>query len=128
MPEITITTDDSSTIITLEMDLSSGESESFNAVLKAPKKPGSYTVTVSVRTEYSTIEERADYKVLALNPAVIALNADLRENNGIRGTVSLESPFSPDLVDWDMTVDVKVYAVYENGKSQVFFKEVPEYL
>ena len=60
-----------------------------------------------------------------MNPAVTALTADLREDNGIRGTVSLESPFSPDLVDWDMTAMVKVYAIYENGKSQVFFKEVP---
>ena len=124
-PGITITTQGSSQTLNPELDLASNESGSFNATLTAPQKPGSQTITISVKTEYSTIEGTADYQVKALNPAVTTLSADLREDNGIRGTVSLESPFPPDLVDWNTTALVKVYAVAENGKREVYSQEVP---
>jgi hypothetical protein len=124
-PEITISTYGDSKTINQELDLGSNESEEFRVVLKAPQKPGSQTLTVAVRTEYSTIEKSVDYQVRALNPAVTTLSADLQEDNGIRGTVSIGSPFPAELVDWNTTAVVRVYKVVENGKKEVYSGDVP---
>jgi len=124
-PEITITTEDDNKTVNPEFDITSGESENFNTMLIAPMKPGTHTVTISVRTEYTTIERSVDYQVRALNPTVTTLSANLWEDNGIMGTVGLESPFPSDLVDWNMTALVIVYAIAENGKRELYSKEVP---
>lgn len=124
-PGITITTLGSSQTLNPELDLASNESRSFNAILTASQKPGTHTVTISVWTEYTTIERSIDYQVKALNPTVTTLSANLREDNGIMGTVSLESPFPPELVDWNMKALVTVYAIAENGKREVYSKDVP---
>ena len=124
-PGITITTQGSNQTLNPELDLVSNESGSFNASLTASQKPGTHTVTISVRTEYTTFERSIDYQVKALNPTVTTLSANLREDNGIMGTVGLESPFPPDLVDWNMTAMVTVYAIAENGKRELYSKEMP---
>jgi len=124
-PEITISTEGDSKTTNPELDLGSNESEEFRIVLKAPQKQGSQKVTVTVRTEYSTIEKSVDYQVHALNPAVTTLSADLQEDNGIRGTVSIGSPFPAELVDWDTTAEIKVYRVVDNGKKEIYSRDVP---
>ncbi|WP_198003750.1 hypothetical protein [Methanococcoides burtonii] len=124
-PEITISTDGDSKTIYQELDLLSGDSEEIKVVLKAPQKQGSQKVTVTIRTEYSTIEKSVDYQVRVINPTVTTLSADLQEDNGIRGTVSIGSPFSAELVDWDTTAAIRVYRVVDNGKKEIYSKDVP---
>jgi hypothetical protein len=124
-PEIIITAEDYNKIVNPELDLTSGESENFTAMLIAPMKLGTHTITISVSTEYTIIERSVYYQVRALNPTVTTLSANLREDNGIKGTVGLESPFPSDLVDWNMTALVTVYAIVENGKRELYSKEVP---
>jgi len=124
-PQITISTDGDSKTINQELDLTSGESEEFRVALKAPQKQGGQKVTVAVKTEYSTIEKSVDYQVRVLNPAVTTLSADLQEDNGIRGVISISSPFSAELVDWNMTAVVKVYKLVENGKKEIYSMDVP---
>lgn len=124
-PDITISTDGDSKTINPELDLLSNESEELNVVLKAPQKQGSQKITVAVKTEYSTIEKSVDYQVRVINPTVTTLSADLQEDNGIRGTVSIGSPFPAELVDWDTTAVVKLYRVVDNGKKEIYSKDVP---
>jgi hypothetical protein len=125
IPEITIRTRGSRDTLTPEFDMASNESEQFNTTLKAYKKPGNQTLTVTVETEYSTIEKSMDYQVRILNPTATALSANLKENNGIRGTVTMESPFSDELVDWNTTAAVKVYTFGRIGKRQVYSENIP---
>ncbi|MBI9073654.1 MAG: hypothetical protein JEY94_18800 [Melioribacteraceae bacterium] len=124
-PEITISTEGDNKTIVKGLDLSLGESEEFRVVLKAPQKQGSQKITVAIRTEYSTIEKSVDYQVRVINPTVTILSADLQEDNGIRGTISIGSPFPAELVDWDMMAVVKVYRVVDNGKKEIYSKDLP---
>jgi hypothetical protein len=105
--------------------MASNELEQFNTTLKAPKEPGNQTLTVTVETEYSTIEKSMDYQVRILNPTATTLSANLKENNGIRGSVTIESPFYDELVDWNTTAAVKVYTFSRIGKRQVYSENIP---
>jgi len=105
--------------------MASNESEHFNTTLKAAKEPGNQTLTVTVETEYSTIEKSVDYQVRVLNPTASSISANLKENNGLRGTVTIESPFSDELVDWNTTAAVKVYTFGRIGKRQVYSENIP---
>lgn len=117
-PKITISTDSDSKTINPRLNLEGGESERLTAVLKAPQKPGSHTLTVSVKTEYSTVEKSVDYQVRVLNPAVTAISSTLKENNGISGTITMDSPYASDLVDWNTNVDLRVYKLVGVGKVE----------
>jgi len=125
IPEITIRTKGTRETLNPEFDMASNESEEFNTTLKAPKEPGNQTLTVTIETEYSTIEKSVDYQVRVLNPTASSLSANLQENNGIRGIVTIESPFSDELVDWNTTVAVKVYTFGRIGKRQVYSENIP---
>jgi len=125
IPEITIRTRGSRETLTPEFDMASNESEQFNTTLKAPKEPGNQTLTVTVETEYSTIEKSMDYQVRILNPTATTLSANLKENNGIRGSVTIESPFYDELVDWNTTAAVKVYTFGRINKRQVYSENIP---
>jgi hypothetical protein len=120
MPEITIKTEGDSKTINPRLNLEGGESERLTAVLKAPRKPGSHTLTVSVKTEYSTVEKSVDYQVRVLNPAVTAISSTLKENNGISGTIAMDSPYASDLVDWNTNVDIRVYKLVGVGKVETY--------
>jgi hypothetical protein len=124
-PEIVVSTGKDSETIYPELVLDADESKQFNVVLEAPDKPGSYTLTVSIDPQYTTIEKAVDYQVRALNPAVTTISNDLQEDNGIRGTVSIGSPFSAELVDWNTTAAVRVYKVVDNGKKEIYSRDVP---
>jgi hypothetical protein len=125
LPDITIKTKGSRETLTPEFDMASNELEQFNTTLKAPKEPGNQTLTVTVETEYSTIEKSMDYQVRILNPTATTLSANLKENNGIRGSVTIESPFYDELVDWNTTAAVKVYTFSRIGKRQVYSENIP---
>ncbi|MFV9630860.1 MAG: hypothetical protein ACNYWM_07325 [Methanosarcinales archaeon] len=125
IPEITIRTRGSRETLTPEFDMASNESEQFNTTLKAPKEPGNQTLTVTVETEYSTIEKSMNYQVRILNPTATTLSANLKENNGIRGSVTIESPFYDELVDWNTTAAVKVYTFGRINKRQVYSENIP---
>ncbi len=125
MPEIVVNTDGDSEIIKPELVLDVGESEQFDVVLKAPENPGSHTLTVSIDPEYTSIEKSVDYQVKALNPGVTTISSDLQEDNGIRGTVSIGSPFPAEYVDWNTMAVVRVYKVVDNGKKEIYSKDVP---
>ena len=125
IPEITIRTKGSRETLTPEFDMASNESEQFNTTLKAPEEPGNQTLTVTVETEYSTIEKSVDYQVRVLNPTASSISANLKENNGLRGTVTIESPFSDELVDWNTTAAVKIYTFGRIGKKQVYSNNIP---
>jgi hypothetical protein len=125
MPEIIIRTRGSRDTLTPEFDMAFNESEQFNTTLKATKEPGNQTLTITVETEYSTIEKSVDYQLRVLNPTASSLSANLQENNGIRGTVAIESPFSDELVDWNTTVAVKIYTFGRIGKKQVYSENIP---
>lgn len=125
IPYVTIRTKGSREILNPKFDMASNESEQFNTTLKAAKEPGNQTLTVTVETEYSTIEKSVDYQVRVLNPTATTLSANLQENNGIHGTVSIESPFSDELVDWNTTAAVKIYTFGRIGKKQVYSNNIP---
>jgi hypothetical protein len=125
MPEIIVRTRGSRDTLTPEFDMAFNESEQFNTTLKATKEPGNQTLTITVETEYSTIEKSVDYQLRVLNPTASSLSANLQENNGIRGTVAIESPFSDELVDWNTTVAVKIYTFGRIGKKQVYSENIP---
>jgi hypothetical protein len=124
-PEIVISTGKDSETIYPELVLDADESKKFNVVLEAPDEPGSHSLTVSIDPQYTTIEKAVDYQVHALNPAVTTISTDLQEDNGIRGTVSIGSPFSAELVDWNTTADVRVYKVVDNGKKEIYSRDIP---
>ncbi|WP_445475517.1 hypothetical protein ACT9XH_01870 [Methanococcoides methylutens] len=124
-PEIVIRTDGDSETINPELVLDANGSEQFNVVLKAPENPGSHTLTISIDPKYMTIEKSMDYHVRALNPGVTTISTDLQEDNGIRGTVSIGSPFPTELVDWNTTAVVKVYKVVDYGKKEIYSKDIP---
>ncbi|MDW7731691.1 MAG: hypothetical protein SCH66_04585 [Methanolobus sp.] len=120
VPEITIRTDGDSKTINPRLNLEGGGSESLTAVLKAPQKPGTHTLTVSVKTEYSTVEKSVDYQVRVFNPAVTAISSTLKENNGISGTITMDSPYASDLVDWNTDVSIRVYKLVGVGKVETY--------
>jgi hypothetical protein len=120
MPEITIKTGDESKTINPRLDLEDSESKSLTAVLKAPQKPGTHTLTISVKTEYSTVEESVDYQVRVFNPAVTGISSTLKENNGISGTITMDSPYASDLVDWNTDVGIRVYKLIGVGKVETY--------
>jgi hypothetical protein len=125
IPDITIKTKRNRETLTPEFDMASNESEQFNTTLKAPKELGNQTLTVTVETDYSTIEKSVDYQVRVLNPTASSISANLKENNGLRGTVTIESPFSDELVDWNTTAAVKIYTFGRIGKRQVYSENIP---
>ncbi|KAF5424491.1 hypothetical protein C5S42_13045 [Candidatus Methanomarinus sp.] len=125
IPYVTIRTKGSREILNPEFDMASNESEQFNTTLKAPKEPGNRTLTVTVENEYSTIEKSVDYQVRVLNPTASSISANLKENNGICGSVTIESPFYDELVDWNTTAAVKVYTFGRIGKRQVYSENIP---
>jgi hypothetical protein len=124
-PEIVINTDGDSETINPELVLDANGSEQFNVLLKAPDNPGSHTLTISINPNYTNIEKSVVYQVRALNPAVTTISSDMQEDKGIRGTVSIGSPFPAELVDWNTTAVVKVYRVVDNGKKEIYSRDVP---
>jgi hypothetical protein len=118
VPEITIRTDGDSKTINPRLDLEGGKSETLTSILKAPQQPGSHTLTISVKTEYANVEESMDYQVRVLNPAVTAISSTLEENNGISGTITMDSPYPSDLVDWNTNADIRVYKLVGVGKVE----------
>lgn len=120
VPEITLKTDEDSKTINQRLNLGGGESERLTTVLKAPNQPGSHTLTASVKTEYSTVEESMDYQVRVFNPAVTAISSTLEENNGISGTITMDSPYPSDLVDWNTNADIRVYKLVGVGKVETY--------
>ncbi|MEL4304531.1 hypothetical protein [Methanococcoides sp. LMO-2] len=123
-PEIVISTDGDKETINPELVLDAKGSEQFNVMLKAPDNPGSHTLTISIDPEYTSIGRSVDYQVRALNPAVTTISTDLQEDNGIRGTVTIGTPFPAQFVDWDTTAIVKVYSVVDYGKKEIYSKDV----
>ncbi len=125
-PAITISTEGSTGTLNPELDLSAGQSKDFTIVVKASKTPGPYKLTVNLKLDdYTTITKSLDYQVRALNPVVTTLSPNLREENGIRGTVTIGSAYPDALVDWNSTAKIEVFRVLENGKEVVYSKEAP---
>jgi len=126
VPEITINSEGGSVSLSPELDLGANESRNFSVELEAAKTPGRHRLTVAMKLdEYNTVTKSVDYTVRALNPVVTELSPDLREDGGIRGTVTIGSAFSDALVDWNTTARVEVFRVLENGKERVYQGEVP---
>lgn len=106
------------------LKLAPGEEKTFSFPAVAPEAPAEYKVTAILKTRYSSIKDEGKLMVKVLNPVVTTLSPDLRENNGIRGIVTIGSAYPDALVEWNTTARVEVFRVLENGKELVYSREV----
>lgn len=107
------------------LKLESGEGKNFSFLAVAPEKPGEYIVSAILKTKYASLKKEGKILVKVLNPVVTTLSPDLREDNGIRGMVTLGSAFPDTLVGWDTNASIEIFRVLENGKERVYSKDLP---
>ena len=123
---LTISSEGSTATLNPELDLGANQSKNFTVGLVAAKSPGVHKLTISMKLdEYTTVTKSLDYQVRALNPVITTLSPDLREEGGIRGSVTIGSAFPDELVDWNTTANLEVFRVLENGKQRVYTKQIP---
>ncbi|MFZ3169541.1 MAG: hypothetical protein WA130_18160 [Candidatus Methanoperedens sp.] len=107
------------------LKLEAGDGKNFSFLAVAPEKPGEYIVGAVLKTKYASLKDEGKILVKVLNPVVTTLSPDLREENGIRGIVTIGSAFADTLAAWDTNAGIEIFRVLENGKERVYSKELP---
>lgn len=126
IPELTVNSEGTAITENPQLELGNNQSQDFTFTPKAAKTVGNHKLTVTLKLdEYTTVTQTSDYEVRALNPVVTTLSPDIREDNGIRGIISIGSAHPAGNVDWNTTANVEVFRVLENGKIRVYSKEMP---
>ena len=125
-PELTVNSEGTAITENPQLELGNNQSQDFTFTPKSAKTVGNHKLTVTLKLdEYTTVTQTIDYEVRALNPVVTTLSPDIREDNGIRGTISIGSAHPAGNVDWNTTANIEVFRVLENGKIRVYSKEMP---
>lgn len=122
--EITAKLGEQSPSVRENLKLEPGERKNFSFIAVAPKKPDEYKLTAILKTRYSSIKDEGKILVKVLNPAVTTFATNIKEENGIKGNIILGSPFTDNLVDWNLPVKIDVYIIKEKGKRPVYSGEV----
>lgn len=109
-----------------DLDLGAGKSQNFEAVLKVPDTPGVHALTISLELEDDTIVTKSvDYNITMLNPVLTTLSSDFIEDNGISGTVSFDSAYPGNFVQWDTNITMQIYRIVQNGRERTYFENIP---
>ena len=124
MPSITINSKGSKSILNPDLDLGAGKSQTFEAVLKAPKTPGVQKLTINLELDDIKVTKSVDYNVTMLNPLLTTLSSDFIDDNGISGTVTFDSAYPDKFVKWDTNITMQIFRIVQNGRERTYFKNI----